>query len=116
MGHIQSSITNELTSSVIMKVMGLFAVTLAVCLVSMTVAQPIVFLDPLTAASFTTAGGLVLPSAAGSTATIPTGALVLGGLAAKKLALLKILEAQQASWQSKLKKLALLKILEAQQQ
>jgi len=75
--------------------MGLFAVTLAVCLVSMTVAQPIVFLDPLTAASFTTAGGLVLTSAAGSTATIPTGALVLGGLAAKKLALLKILEAQQ---------------------
>ena len=74
---------------------GLFAVTLAVCLVSMTVAQPIVFLDPLTAASFTTAGGLVLTSAAGSTATIPTGALVLGGLAAKKLALLKILEAQQ---------------------
>ena len=61
----------------------------------MTVAQPLVFLDPLTAASFTTAGGLVLTAASGATATIPTGALVLGGLAAKKLALLKILEAQQ---------------------
>merc|ERR1712029_645071 len=46
-------------------------------------------------ATFTTAGGLVLTAASGATATIPTGALVLGGLAAKKLALLKILEAQQ---------------------
>jgi len=75
--------------------MGFFAITLAVCLVSMTVAQPIFLLDPLSAASFTTAGGLVLTAASGATATIPTGALVLGGLAAKKLALLKILEAQQ---------------------
>ena len=61
----------------------------------MVVSQPLFFPEPVSTATFTTAGGLVLTSAAGSTATIPTGALVLGGLAAKKLALLKILEAQQ---------------------
>ena len=62
----------------------------------MVVSQPLFFPEPVSTAAFTTAGGLVLTSAAGTTlATIPTGALVLGGLAAKKLALLKILEAQQ---------------------
>ena len=61
----------------------------------MSMAQPIVFLDPLTAASFTTAGGLVLTSAAGTVATIPTSTLALGALAAKKVALLKILSDQQ---------------------
>merc|ERR1712029_657152 len=61
----------------------------------MTVAQPLVFLDPLTAASFTTAGGLVLTAASGATATIPTGALVLGGIAAKKAVILKALAASR---------------------
>jgi hypothetical protein len=74
-----------------MKVMGLFAITFAVCLLSMSVAQPIVFLDPISAATFTTAGGLVLTSAAGTVATIPTSTLALGALAAKKIALLKLL-------------------------
>ena len=60
----------------------------------MTVAQPIVFLDPLTAASFTAAGGLVLTSAAGATATIPTSTLALGALAGKKALLIKALLAQ----------------------
>merc|ERR1712025_406601 len=92
---IQSSVTKEYTSSLTMKVMGLFAITLAVCLVSMTVAQPLVFLDPLTAASFTTAGGLVLTAASGATAIIPTGALVLGGIAAKKAVILKALAASR---------------------
>merc|ERR1711981_373142 len=92
---IQSLHTKEYTSSLTMKVMGLFAVTLAVCLVSMTVAQPIVFLDPISTAAFTTAGGLVLTSAAGTVATIPTSTRALGALAAKKVALLKILADQQ---------------------
>merc|ERR1711962_1765712 len=96
MGIIQSSVTKEYTSSLTMKVMGLFAITLAVCLVSMTLAQPLVFLDPLTAASFTTAGGLVLTAASGATATIPTGALILGGIAAKKAVVLKALAASRA--------------------
>ena len=74
---------------------GLFAVTFAVCLLSMTVAQPVFLLDPLSTATFTTAGGLVLTAASGATATIPTGTLVLGGLAAKKLALLKLLQENQ---------------------
>ena len=92
-----------------MKVMGLFTVTLAVCLVSMTVAQPF-FLPAATAgtlatvpaatagATFTTAGGLVLTDALGATiATIPVATaaaasavsvpagLVYAGLAAKKV-------------------------------
>merc|ERR1712203_455992 len=66
------------TSSLTMKVMGLFAITFAVCLLSMSVAQPLVFLDPISAATFTTAGGLVLTSAAGTVATIPTSTLALG--------------------------------------
>merc|ERR1712108_112060 len=92
MGHIHSSPTREYTSSLTMKVMGLFAVPLAVCLLSMTVAQPIFFLpEAVATATFTTAGGLVLSGATGTTlATVPTGALLLGaGL--KKIALLKLL-------------------------
>merc|ERR1712032_37216 len=49
-------------SSLTMKVMGLIALTLAVCLVSAS-AQPIFLIDPITAATFSTAGGLALPSA-----------------------------------------------------
>merc|ERR1711863_27794 len=91
-GDIHSSPTREYTSSLTMKVMGLFAVTLAVCLLSMTVAQPILFLpEAVATATFTTAGGLVLAGATGTTlATIPTSALLLGA-AAKKIALLKLL-------------------------
>ena len=75
---------------------GLFAVTLAVCLLSMTVAQPILFLpEAVATATFTTAGGLVLAGSTGTTlATIPTSALLLGA-AAKKLALLKLLTENQ---------------------
>ena len=76
---------------------GFFAITLAVCLLSMSVAQPIFFLpEAVAAASFTTAGGLVFTGASGATlATVPTGALLLGA-AAKKIALLKLLaEANQ---------------------
>merc|ERR1712018_1062447 len=91
---IQSSITKEYTSSLTMKVMGFFAITLAVCLVSMTVGQPL-FLEAGTTAAFTTVGGLVFTNAAGTAvATIPTAALLLG-LGAKKVALLKLLQASQ---------------------
>ena len=81
-----------------MKVMGLFAVTLAICLVSMSLAQPLLIPAGTAAATFTTAGGLVLESAAGvALATIPAG-WVYAGLAAKKLAALKlILDAQEAN-------------------
>merc|ERR1712156_776455 len=83
MGH--SVVTNEgITSSLTMKVMGLFAITYAVCLLGMVVSQPLFFPEPVSTATFTIAGGLVLASATGTTlATIPTGAIVLGGLAAK---------------------------------
>merc|ERR1712117_3467 len=91
---IQSSITKEYTSSLTMKVMGFFAITLAICLVSMTVGQPL-FLEAGTTAAFTTVGGLVFTNAAGTAvATIPTAALLLG-LGAKKIALLKLLQASQ---------------------
>ena len=74
---------------------GLIAVTLAVCLVSMASAQPLLLPAGATAA-FTTAGGLVLTSAAGTVTTIPTSSLILGKLAvAKKLAILKLLADQQ---------------------
>merc|ERR1712062_258327 len=98
---IQSSITKEYTSSLTMKVMGLFAVTLAACLMSMTIGQPLFFPEPVSTA-FTTAGGLVVTGVtSGATlASIPTGALVLGGLAAKKLALVKILESSCKSCRS----------------
>ena len=53
-----------------------------------TTGSPLPFFDPISAASFTAAGGLVLTGASGGTATISTGAL-LGGkaLALKGLAL-----------------------------
>ena len=80
---------------------GLFAVSLAACLMSLTIGQPLFFGEPVSTA-FTTAGGLVVTGVtSGATlASIPTGALVLGGLAAKKLALVKILESRQQADQS----------------
>merc|ERR1712141_752318 len=90
-----------ITSSLTMKVMGLFAITYAVCLLGMVVSQPLFFPEPVSTATFTTAGGLVLAGATGTTlATIPTGAIVLGGLAAKTGALIKILALQQQQQQS----------------
>merc|ERR1711971_642008 len=83
-------------SSLTMKVMGLIAITLAVCLLT-TSAQPL-FLAPGVTAAFTAAGGLVFTQttasatvAAGTVlATIPTGTLLLGkGLLAGKLLLAK---------------------------
>ena len=85
---------NTSQSNLFISPQGLFAVTFAVCLLSMTVAQPIFLLDPISTAAFTTAGGLVLTSAAGTVTTIPTATLALGALAAKKVALLKILSEQ----------------------
>ena len=81
-----------------MKVMGLFAVTLAICLVSMSLAQPLLIPAGTATATFTAAGGLVLADTAGLVlATIPAG-WVYAGLAAKKLAALKlILDAQEAN-------------------
>ena len=65
------------------------------CMLTAT-AQPIVLLDPITAATFTTAAGLGLTAASGATLTIPTSTLVLGKLAAaKKLLLLKALADSQ---------------------
>merc|ERR1711878_94301 len=87
-----STTETENNSSLTMKVMGLIALTLAVCLVSAS-AQPIFLLNPITAASFTAAGGLVLTAASGGALTIPTSTLVLGKAAAAKLLLLKALAA-----------------------
>merc|ERR1712222_229891 len=75
-------------SSLTMKVMGLIALTLAVCLVSAS-AQPIFLIDPISTATFTTAGGLALTAASGAGLTIPTSTLVLGKVAAAKALLLK---------------------------
>ena len=67
---------------------GLIALTLAVCLLTAS-AQPL-FLAPGASAAFTTAGGLVLTSAAGVATTIPTANLILGkALLAGKLLLVK---------------------------
>merc|ERR1711902_111049 len=95
MGH--SVVTNEgITSSLTMKVMGLFAITYAVCLLGMVVSQPLFFPEPISTATFTAAGGLVLAGATGTTlATIPTSAILLGkGLLLKKALLAKALLAQ----------------------
>merc|ERR1712045_637320 len=83
-----STAETENNSSLTMKVMGLIALTLAVCLVSAS-AQPIFLLNPINAASFTAAGGLVLTPAAGAALTIPTSTLLLGKAAAAKALLLK---------------------------
>ena len=72
----------------------MIALTLAVCLVSAS-AQPIFFVDPISAASFTAAGGLVLTAASGSALTIPTSTLILGKAAAAKALLLKALIASR---------------------
>ena len=88
-----AAISNTAVYSIMLQ--GLIAVTLAVCLVSMASAQPLLLPAGATAA-FTTAGGLVLTSAAGTVTTIPTSSLILGKLAvAKKLAILKLLADQQ---------------------
>merc|ERR1712122_342847 len=87
---------NDNNSSLTMKVMGLIALTVAMCLLSTTIAQPVFLLDPITAASFSTAAGLTLTGASAATLTVPTSTLILAKLAAaKKLALLKILADQQ---------------------
>merc|ERR1711902_5859 len=97
-----SVVTNEgITSRLTMKVMGLFAITYAVCLLGMVVSQPLFFPEPVSSATFTTAAGLTLLGATGTElAVIPTGALVLGGLAAKTGALIEILALQQQQQQS----------------
>ena len=59
------------------------------CLASMVLSAPAPTLDPITAATFTTAGGLVLTSAAANTITIPTAALLAGKAIAIKGLLLK---------------------------
>ena len=75
---------------------GLLYVSLAACLMSLTIGQPLFFGEPVSTA-FTAAGGLVVTGVtSGATlASIPTGALILGGLAAKKIALLKFLESRR---------------------
>ena len=74
----------------------MIAITVAMCLLATTTAQPVFLLDPITATTFTTAAGLGLTAASGATLTIPTSTLILGKIAAaKKLALLKILADQQ---------------------
>ena len=69
---------------------GLFSVTLAVCLLNLTLGAPTIMVDPISTVVFTEATGLVLTAASGAVVTIPTGALLLGGLA-KKAALLHLL-------------------------
>ena len=63
-----------------------FAVLATMCILAS--GSPAAFFDPISTASFTAAGGLVLTGASGGTATIPTAALVGGkALALKGLAL-----------------------------
>lgn len=69
---------------------GLFSVTLAVCLVGLSLAKPTILLDPISTVAFTEATGLVLTAASGAVVTVPTGALLLGA-AAKKAALLHLI-------------------------
>ena len=63
-----------------------FAVLATMCVLAS--GSPAAFFDPISTASFTAAGGLVLTGASGGTATIPTAALVgTKALALKGLAL-----------------------------
>ena len=65
----------------------------------MTVAQPLLIPAGTATATFTAAGGLVLADAAGlALATIPAG-WVYAGIAAKKVAALKLLLDAQAAHQ-----------------
>merc|ERR1712128_108861 len=88
-----------LTSSLIMKFMGLIVFAMAACLLSFPTAapapSPTFLLDPLSTVAFTTAGGLVLTAASGSALTIPTSTLLLGKAVALKGALLAALAAEQ---------------------
>merc|ERR1712098_311251 len=73
--------SSKTTKQLNMKVLGLVLMAMAsFCLLTTTSAAPII--DPITAASFTTAGGLVLTMASAATITVPTAAL----LATKALA------------------------------
>ena len=62
----------------------------------MTTAQPLLIPAGATAATFTGASGLVLTNAAGATLASVPATWVYAGLAAKKLALLKLLADAQA--------------------
>ena len=73
---------------------GLFAVTVSTLLLT-TSAAPIFLPDPITAAAFTTAGGLVLTAASGTALTIPTSTILLGKLLGLKGVLLGVLASQQ---------------------
>ena len=73
---------------------GLFAVTFSTLLLT-TSAAPIFLPDPITAAVFTAAGGLVLTAASGSALTIPTSTILLGKVLGLKGILLGVLAAQQ---------------------
>ena len=66
---------------------------MAACLVSFSTAAP-TFIDPISTVAFTTAGGLVLTAASGSTVTIPTATLLLGKAVALKGAALKVLASE----------------------
>merc|ERR1712080_479863 len=79
--------SQALSSSLIMKVMGLI---LLACLAPSMVAPAPTF-DPITAASVTAAGGLVLTASSGATLTVPTAAILAGKAVAIKGLLLKTL-------------------------
>merc|ERR1712071_621733 len=68
--------STRLTSSLIMKFMGLFSLLCLASLCLLTPSSAAPTFDPITAAAFTTAGGLVLTTAGAGTITIPTTALL----------------------------------------
>merc|ERR1739842_153386 len=88
---------NHTTSSLIMKIMGLFYLTL-VCSVLYTSAAPAPTIVLPAAAAFSAAGGLVLTSAAGATLlTVPTNSILLAkALAIKGLLLREVLANQES--------------------
>merc|ERR1712126_509074 len=88
--HGDSSKTTEQLN---MKVLGLVLMAMAsLCLLTSTSGAPIV--DPITAVSLTTAGGLVLTTASAATITVPTAALLATkALAVKGLLVKSILAA-----------------------
>merc|ERR1712168_1243622 len=73
-------------SSLIMKVMG-FYIALAVCLLSSSMAAPLIGVDPITTVALTSSA-LTLTSAAGVVTSIPTATLLLGKAVVLKGALL----------------------------
>ena len=76
-------------------VQGLITLTVAACLVSMATSRPL-FLGPVTGATLTLADGLILTGAAGTLLELTTPQLILGGLAAKALALQGLVLASSA--------------------